>query len=145
MHASQPFFKSNFLLTALKKTFFVWAHTFPPCCCKKSFPHGPLTCSQSHHHKWSSGTPKKCKTRKLPIFYWVNSLVFLIAGAGNSIQFLGCSLVRLLTTMSKVAPTKAVSLFFPEIYGLAARLYIVSCELHIEPFLWEEWTSEVVL
>ena len=62
------------------------------------------------------------------------SISYSIAGAGNSIQFLGCSL-GLLTTMSKVAPTKAVSLFFPEIYGLAARLYIVSCELHIEPFL----------
>ena len=141
----QTFFQIEFSVDCSKKDLFWWAHTFPPCCCKKSFPHGPLTCSQSHHHKWSSGTPKKCKTRKLPIFYWVNSLVFLIAGAGNSIQFLGCSLVRLLTTMSKVAPTKAVSLFFPEIYGLAARLYIVSCELHIEPFLWEEWTSEVVL
>jgi len=51
----------------------------------------------------------------------------LIAGAGNSIQFFGCSLV-LLTTMSKVGSTKAVSLFSPEIYGLAsskvaARLY----------------------
>ena len=46
-----------------------------------------------------------------------------IAGAGNSIQFFGRSLV-LLMTMSKVGSTKAVSLIFSRSMGLlAARLY----------------------